>query len=61
MDLLTKQCLIVDTRLNVEKVGNFLKWIEEMPCYRLVFSDLTIAVDLIKSLSSKLDNDYLCQ
>ena len=49
--LLMHQCLIVDTRLDMDKVAGLLTWIEKIPCYCLTVSDLDEAVALLQELT----------
>jgi hypothetical protein len=51
---LMRECLIVDTRLDRDKVAGLLKWLARTPCYRLSVSNLEEAVRLIQSISSEL-------
>lgn len=51
LQLLLRECLIVDTRLTVGRVAALLAWIERTPCYRLVVSELDAAVTQIQSLA----------
>ncbi len=50
---LMRECLIVDTRLSLDKVAGLLAWIEKTPCYRLTVSDLEEAVVLMQALSKQ--------
>ncbi|MES9937980.1 MAG: PqqD family peptide modification chaperone [Sedimenticola sp.] len=56
VESLMRECLIVDTHLDREKVSSLLKWIDRTPCYRLQVSDLEEAVDLLRALSRKITN-----
>ncbi|MET0093409.1 MAG: hypothetical protein ABW120_07740 [Sedimenticola sp.] len=51
LQLLMKECLIVNAHLDQEKVSALLKWIEETPCYRMPISDLNEAVTIFRTLS----------
>lgn len=54
LESLLQECLIVDTRLDREKILHLLTWIGNMPCYRLGVSDLDEAARLVKSISCQL-------
>ncbi|WP_260295707.1 hypothetical protein [Sedimenticola hydrogenitrophicus] len=61
LESLLQECLIVDTRLNKEKVLGMLNWIETIPCYRLTVSDLGEACSLVGAISDKLEQPDLGQ
>jgi len=47
---LMDECLVVDKRLDRQKVAGLIDWIGKVDCYRLVFSDAEDAVRKIKRL-----------
>jgi len=56
---LMQECLIVNTRLDLEKVSALLNWMDKTPCYRLFVSDLNDAKAAIQSLSSSVHSSSL--
>ena len=51
--VLMQDCLIVNTRLDRNKVENLLAWLEKTPCYRLITTDLEKAVRSVQQLSGE--------
>jgi hypothetical protein len=53
------ECLIVDTWLDRDKVASLVSWIEQVPSYRLTFSDLEKAVEAFQGVVGLMPPD--CQ
>lgn len=56
---LMRECLIVDTRLDAERVARLLDWMARMPCHRLNFSDTDDAVAAVRKLTRKIADGRL--
>jgi hypothetical protein len=52
---LQQECLMIGTYLDKYKVADFLKWIDRTPCFRLITSELSEAVDLFNTMSASLE------
>lgn len=53
LDALTaflSECVVVDTRLDPDKVERLIDWFGQVPCYRLEFADLGRAIDLFRGI-----------
>lgn len=50
LKLLMEECIVVDKRLDRQKVAGLIDWIVEVGSYRLVYSDTLEAVGRIRSL-----------
>ena len=53
LDALTaflSECVVVDTVLDPDKVERLIDWFGRMPCYRLEFSDLSEAIELVRAI-----------
>ncbi len=48
-----QECLVIDTRLDKNRVAKLLNWIEKTPCYELITTDLEDAVQCIQHLSNQ--------
>lgn len=55
LQCLMRECVIVDTRLDADKVAGLLAWLERTPSHRLAFSDLDDAVAVVRKLTCRSD------
>ncbi len=51
LESMMRECLIVDARLDLERVTALVDWVDKTPCYTLHVSDLDAAVALVSELS----------
>lgn len=45
------ECVVVDTRLDQDKVEQLIDWFSLIPCYRLEFADLGQAIERVRGIS----------
>ncbi len=50
LKLLMDECIVIDKRLDGQKVAELIDWIKTVGCYRLVYADTAEAIRRIRSL-----------